>query len=331
MLGLATAGGKSARAANESITLVNYGGDAIKAYAEYWGKPFTQATGITVNIDGSGPLLGRIRKMVDDKAVVWDIGDLAPYYGVRLGSDYFVPIDYSIVARDKSFPWLMSDYCAGSYCYSNVLAYDSSKFPSDPPKTWVDFFDRKKYPGKRALFKWGDGSPEACMLGAGKALNEVFPLDMDLVAKMVKSLGDDLVLWDSGGMSQQLFLDGEIVMGMLWNTRARQLERDTKGRVKYTWNQQIVAPAGWSILKGSKHVAAAQKFIASTQNPASQIGLLDALGNGPASLEAVKMLTPEQAKSNPTSHLEVGVLQSAEYYAKHYDEMVDNWTDAISG
>lgn len=316
--------------AAETITLANWGGDALKAYAEAWTNDFTAETGIGVTLDGSGPLVGRIRKMVEDGAVTWDVTDAAPYYGIQLGEKFAEKIDYSVVDPSKYYEWNKNEFAAGNYVYSSVLAYDSSKF-DEAPTSWVDFFDLKKFPGKRLMFKWFDGQPEACVMGAGKKPGEVYPIDMDLVSEMIKSLGDNLVLWDSGGVSQQLFMDGEVVMGNIWNTRASQLERDTKGRIKWIWNQQIVQPAAWLIPKGSKHVEASQKFIASTQNIDRQIKLLDLLGNGPANPQALAKLNDAQKKLNPTSHLDVALPQDYAWYAANYNDALDAWTDAIGG
>lgn len=315
--------------AAERITLANFGGDALKAFGDAWTKPFEHDSSIGVDMDGSGPLIGSVKKMVDEHNVYWDVIDGDGMYGPTLGPNYLEPIDYSIVNPDHFFPWNKQPYGAGNYVYSHVLAYDSSKL-DEAPTGWADFFDLKRFPGKRSMFKWFLCMPEICMLAAGKKPDEVYPIDMDLVIDKVKSLGENLVLWDSGASSQQLFLDGEVVMGNIWNTRARILERDTKGRVKFTWNEQIVVPATWNIPKGTKHLAAAQRFIASTQNPARQIMILDAMGNGPASPATVALLSEEQKRINPSSHLEKGIIRNDQWYAQNYDTQLGNWLDAIS-
>lgn len=320
----------NAFAATERITLANFGGDAIKAYNDAWTRQFTQETGIGVELDGSGPLVGSVKKMIDENNVHWDIVDGDGMYGPILGSRYLEPIDYSVVDPKGFFSWNKQQFGAGSYVYSHVLTYDSSKF-AKAPTSWADFFDLKRFPGKRAMFKWFLCMPEACMLAAGKKPSEVYPIDMKLVIDMVKSLGDNLVLWDTGASSQQLFLNGDIVMGNIWNTRAMRLSRDTKGRIASTWNQQIIVPATWNIPKGSKHVAAAQRFIASTQDVKRQIKLLDEMGNGPANPAALPFLTAAQKQVNPTSHLDSGIIRNDRWYAENYDTQLGNWLDAISG
>jgi putative spermidine/putrescine transport system substrate-binding protein len=316
--------------AAESITLCNYGGPAVDAMRAALVDPFRAETGIDVQFDTSGPIVGVLKKMVDDKSTIWDVIDGGPFYTYLLGGDYFEPIDYNVVDKSKIFDWAQNEYAAGSYVYSNVLTYDSAKL-KEAPTGWADFFDLEKFPGKRALYKWFDGSPEACLLGAGMSPDKIYPMDWDVITKMIEKLGDNLVLWDSGAISQQLFLDEEIVMGNIWNTRAKVLERDTKGRVKWIWNQQIVAPASWLIPKGSKNAAAAQKFIASAQDPERQIKLLDALGNGPINPKADSLLTEEQKRVNPSSHMETALVEDMKWYGENYDASVDKWMNVTTG
>ncbi|KPW52742.1 hypothetical protein ALO95_200201 [Pseudomonas syringae pv. antirrhini] len=315
---------------NEQMTVANQGGDAVKVFGDAWTTPFERGTGIKVNIDGSGTLVGTVKKMVDDRNVHWDVLDGDGFFSPMLGADYLEPIDYNIVSPNGFFDWNKQTYGAGNYVYSVVLAYDKSKL-STAPKNWVDFFDRKNFPGKRALFKWFLCMPEVCMLGAGRKPEEIYPIDMNLVTEMVQSLGDDLVLWDSGASSQQLFLDGEVVMGAVWNTRATSVARDTNDRIAWTWEDQIVTPATWNIPKGAKNVAAAQRFIASTQDIRSQIKVLELMGYGPANPAAINQLNEAQARINPTSHLDKGIIRNDLWYAQHMNSELGTWLDAISG
>lgn len=330
-LGSAVAGTGAGRALAQEqgeIVLSNFGGDAINAYQTAWGQPFAEESGIAVNIDGSGPLVGNIRKMVDERNVIWDVVDSADYYALQLGEEYLMPIDYSVIDPAKLYDWNKMERGSGSYTFSNVLAYDSSKF-DEAPTGWADFFDLEKFPGKRLLYKWFDSQPEAFMMAAGRSMDEIYPIDMDLVVDMLESLGDNLILWDSGGMSQQLFLDEEVVMGNIWNTRARVLNRDTEGRVKWIWNQQIVSPGIWTVPIGAPNPEGAMKFMASTLVPERQIALLDMLGNGPANPAAAPMLTDEQRAIDPTSHIAEGLVHDAQWYADNYENEMYTWLDAV--
>lgn len=322
----------TAEAATSEITVANYGGDALAAWAKAWGDPFTQKTGIKVHFDGSGPLPGNIKQQVQAHNVIWDVSDGDGYYGIQLGDAGFLdPIDYTIVDKSKVWPEFIWPYGVCDYVYSYVLAYDTTKVKGVP--TWKDFFDLQTYPGKRSLWKYFMGTGEPILLADGVAPDKLYPMDMDRVIAKAKTLGDNLILWDSGASSQQMFMDSEVTMACIWNTRASVLKRDTKGRVDYTFNQGIRTSGAMTIPKGVKDPKASNQFIATAQDPQSQLLLLKLMGNGPANPAASKMATGDLAAMDPSNpaNLPLQINRDEEWYAKHYDDAVGTWLDAMSG
>ncbi len=318
------------RAQDKALTIANFGGDAVDAFTQAWTAPFAASSGAEVTIDGAGPLPGAIKKMVEEKNVIWDVSDGDGFYAFQLGREGLLEtIDYSVVKKDDLFPWNAYEHGVGNYVYSYVLVYRKSKYP-EPPTGWADFLNLEKFPGKRTLWKWFAGAPEPLLLGMGVPKDQIYPIDMDKVVAAAKGLGDNLILWDSGGSSQQLFLDGEVDMGAIWHTRATVLERDTGGDVTWTWNDHILSPGAWVIPKGGRDPALAQSFIASTQDPQRQIKLLELLGNGPANPKAIPLLTEAQRRLNPTSHLDLALIRDEEWYATQYDAALGVWLDAIA-
>ncbi len=329
---LTTLGARSAAAETKEITIANFGGEAIKHYATAWGDPFTADTGIKVKIDGSGPLPGKIRSQVDAKNVIWDVADGSGYYSTQLGpTGYLEPIDYTIVDKKNLWEGWAWPYAAGDYAFSYVLAYDTTKVKGVP--SWADFFDTKKYPGKRATFKYFEGTGEQILLGDGVAPDKLYPMDMKRVVAKAKSLGKDLILWESGAASQQLFLDGEVVMASIWHTRAGLLKRDTKGRVDFTWNQAIRCPGAWVIPKGAKDPKVSNQFIAASLKPERQLKLLELLGNGPSNPAASAMAKGEIAAKDPinAANLKVEITRDEEWYATSYDDALDKWLEGLAG
>jgi putative spermidine/putrescine transport system substrate-binding protein len=332
-LGAAAIGGiRPARADAKEITVANFGGDALTAWASAWGDPFTKDTGIAVHFDGSGPLPGNIKQQVQANNVIWDVSDGDGYYGIQLGDAGFLdPIDYSIVDKAKVWPEFVWPYGVCDYIYSYVLAYDTTKVKGVP--TWTDFFDLKKYPGKRSFWKYFMGTGEPILLADGVPPDKLYPLDVNRCIAKAKTLGDNLILWDSGASSQQMFEDGEVTMACIWNTRASVLKRDTKGRVDYTFNQAIRTSGAMIIPKGVKDPKASNTFIATAQDPQSQLLLLKLMGNGPANPAASKMATGDLAAMDPSSpaNRAVQINRDETWYAKNYDDAVGTWLDAMSG
>ena len=154
-------------AASGELVFVNWGGDATAAYDAAYGKAFTAATGIAFKQDGTGPTEGAIAAQIKSGKPSWDIVDADPFSAQSLGKQgMMVPIDYAVVDKKKfrdGFGW---EFAASSYFYSNVLAYDSTKYKT-APTGMADFFDVAKFPGKRAMYKWGSGMWEAALLADG--------------------------------------------------------------------------------------------------------------------------------------------------------------------
>ena len=325
---------REAMAQAKELVLANFGGDAVRGMSEAWGVPFTETSGVDVIVDGATPLAGKIKAMVESGKVVWDVCDGDGFLCDQLGKEGLLEdIDYNVV--DKSMVrdgWAWKNGVA-NYTYSFVLAYKKSMFPDKPP-TYADFFDVEKYPGKRTMWKYQMGGMEACLLGDGVPPDQIYPADVQRAVKKAKSLGDNIIYWDSGASSQQLFMDDEVVMGNIWNTRASILERDTDGEITWTWDQGIFCPSAFVIPKGNPAGAkVANEFIASVLIPERQIKLLELLGNGPSNPKASEMLPENLRRIDPgyPDNLAKQIMRSEEWYEKNYDEAVEIWLDGISG
>ena len=217
-----------ARAADKQLVLVNWGGDAIKAYDQAFGQPFFKETGIEVKEDGTGPTEGAIAAQFKSGKPTWDLVDADPFSAITLGKQGMIePIDYTIVDKSKMRPGFGWDYAASTYFFSYVIAYDAQKFTSDPPKGMADFFDVAKYPGKRSLYKWGAGMWEAALLADGVAPDKLYPLDLKRAHDKLAAFKPNVVsYWGGGAASQQVMLSGDASMAIIWSTRASLLDHD---------------------------------------------------------------------------------------------------------
>jgi len=316
------------------IVLCNFGGDAVPAWGEAWGEPFTKDTGIKVTIIGGEPTPGAIKAMVESGKVTWDLAD---------GDMYYLPIlaklgdiqkyDYTKVDRAKVRPEFVQEYGCANYLYSYVNGYDTSKTGGRVPNGFKDYLNFKDFPGKRAMYKWLAGSLEAVLLADGVAPEKLYPLDVKRAFALIRAHKDQFLLWGGGAASQQLFRDGEVTMGVLWCTRATVLDRESKGKLTWTWDQGIIAPGVPPVLKNNPAGPVVWDFIASMQKPERQIELLKLLGNGPANPAAGEMLTPDLQKIDcgyePNFRRQIPI--NSDWYAENYDQVQNDFLDLMSG
>ncbi|MCE4069609.1 MULTISPECIES: ABC transporter substrate-binding protein [Pseudomonas] len=334
-LPLALRNGVSFAAGDKPLVVVNWGGDAIKAFGKAWTEGFSKATGIPTKIDGSGPTEGAIRTQLSSGRVSWDVVDAESSILQNLGKEGLVqPIDYNVVSKDKVLPGFAYEYGIADYMLSYVIAYDSERFGDKAPKTWADFWDVKTFPGKRTLYKWMNGMLEAALLADGVAPDKLYPLDVPRAMKKIEELKPHvLAFWGSGAETQQLLIEGEVSMGAIWNTRAQVITEDSEDRIKWTFDNALLGCSNWGVLKGNPAgTEAAMKFIAYAQDPQSQVELFKMFGNGPANPAAAALIPEDRKHLNCTdpANLPKQIMLSHEWYTDHYAATLEQYLTHIS-
>lgn len=324
-----------AHAASEELVVVNWGGDAQPAFERIWADPFAEApAGMPTVVDGAGPSSGKIKAMVESGAVVWDVCDRNLPASIDLGQQGLLePVDWSVVDPDKLRETHRTDWGVGSYLYSFALTWDSAAL-EQAPQTWADFWNRKDFPGTRTLRNNFEGMLEAALMADGVEADAaaLYPVDVERAFEKIREIREDTIFWTSGSQSQELFRNREVTMGNLWHTRALLLREETEGRVQFDFNQAILFAGAWIVPKGNPAGAKAWDFIASTQDPESQVALFEALGNGPVNPAAGAMVPEDLRADDPGSpeNFARQVAVDARWYAENYADVLNRYTDLIA-
>ena len=318
----------------QQLVLVNWGGDAMTAYAEAYGKPFEEETGIPVVMDGTGPTEGAVLAQAQSGTITWDLMDIDPFSAITLGKqDVLEPIDYNVVDRSKfreGFGW---EHATSAYFFSYVIAYDSEAFET-APTSWADFFDVEKFPGPRTMYKWGVGNWEAAALADGASPENLYPIDLEAAHAKIQAFKDNVsVFWGGGAESQTAMLNGEAVMGLVWSTRAKLIEEDSGGRIKYIWDQGLISPGAFGVMKnnpgGKENV---MKLLAAMQVPERELIMFNLLGQGPANPAADELIPEDLRRHNPVApdNISKQIALDMEWYAENYTAALDQFLAIIS-
>ncbi|MBN8942966.1 MAG: ABC transporter substrate-binding protein [Rhizobiales bacterium] len=316
--------------ARKEVILVNYGGAAMKAFDEAYVQPFA-AQGGRIVLDGSGPLNGKILTMVQSRNVTWDICDAGITTLAELGPrNALEKIDYSIVDKTKVPAEFAYENGVVNYMFSSVLAWDTAKVKETP--TLADFFDLKKYPGRRMMRKDSQAMLELCLLADGVPIDKLYPLDTRRAFAKLATIKKEVLYWNSGAESQSLMRDGECVMGLLWHTRANILKAETNNRIAFTFKDGLLQPGLWVVPKGNPAGAEAFRAIASMQQPEGQVKLLAAMGNGPSNPAAQALVPEAQRAMNPAdpSNAAVQAKINAAWYIENHSKTFQAYLDFIS-
>jgi len=134
-----------------TLTFVSYGGIYQDGQTQAAVDPFAKASGARVLQDGPTET-AKIKTQVESGNVTWDVIDSTNVNTAQHCGDLFMPIDTSIVDISKLPAGSKTDDCSvPAMGYGLIVVYNTKKYGANPPKTWADFYDTAKFPGKRAI------------------------------------------------------------------------------------------------------------------------------------------------------------------------------------
>ena len=197
-------------------------------------------------------------------------------------------------------PGLAGEYCVGGDVFSTVLAWNTKTYGDKGPQSWADFWDVKKFPGKRSYRKGVAGALEPALMADGVPPDKVYevlsqPGGIERAIKKIKELKPHIaVWWSSGAQHAQLMKDGEVDMITGWNGRFDVVAKDG-GKVAYTFNQALLDYDCYAIPKGAPNKAAAMKFLAEISKPQYQAEFTKYITYGPTNKKAYDLGTIDAA------------------------------------
>ncbi|MEO9337437.1 ABC transporter substrate-binding protein [Mesorhizobium sp. SB112] len=292
-------------ASAEQITFVSQGGAYQEAQTKAILDPVAELLGITINQDSSPDAWPVIKTQTETGKPVWDVIDTPAKDCIRGGEQGMIePLDFSKLPNVTNMPAeYKSPYSVAYEFYSSVLAYNTDKFGENPPQSWADFWDVKKFPGTRALRNHPLATLEAALLADGVTPDKMYPLDVDRAFKKLEEIKPHVtVWWTSGAQSAQLLADGEVDMEMAWNGRVTAVAKEGLP-IGYTFNEGFLQYTSLCILKGAPNLETAVKFINAAMAPDIQANFPAYIDYGPGNPEAYKTgkISPERAAEMPSS------------------------------
>lgn len=310
-----------------TIVFTSWGGAYQDAEKVAYCEPFEKATGAKVVQDGPvNP--AKFRAMAASGTPDWDVVDITGgFIEVAAKDGLLEKIDPKLIHLDRIDPRFVHEYGVGCIVWSSNLGYSTTAFPNDPPKTWADLFDLKKYPGKRTLQDSPVASLEVALLADGVAPDKLYPLDADRAFKKLSEIKKQVVFWSTNSQSQQLFVDREVVAGIILNGRVYDAAQ--KGaKIALSWEQNIQQVDYLVVPKGSKNRDAAMRLIDTMTVAENQAKVANLIAYSPTNPEALKGI---DAKVTPwlcttPENIQKGFVLSQVYWRDHLKDLTERWT-----
>ncbi|WP_374440935.1 ABC transporter substrate-binding protein [Stella sp.] len=288
--------GVAAPTAAQELTVVSFGGSYQAGQSKALFQPAAAAMGIKVKEETySG--IADLRLKIRAGANTWDIVTSGSGSAARAGAEGILEkLDYKVIDVSSFTPGFYQDYCVGGDVFSTVLAWNTKTFGDKGPQSWADFWDVKKFPGKRSYRNAVAGALEPALMADGVPPNKVYetlsaPGGIERAIKKIKELKPHIaVWWSSGAQHAQLMKDGEVDMITGWNGRFDVVAKDG-GKVAYTFNQGLLDYDCYAIAKGAPNKDLAMKFLAEISKPKYQAEFTKYITYGPTNKKAYELGT----------------------------------------
>jgi putative spermidine/putrescine transport system substrate-binding protein len=284
--GLVVAGLAPPAAAQDSITVSSWGGAFQDAERKAFFEPAAKALKITIKEDTTNGIAD-VRAQVQARAVKWDVTEQGSNTCAQLQAEGNVePLDYSVIKTEGIPKSLVSSHWVGIIFYSTVIAWNTAKYGDKGPQTWAEFWDVKKFPGRRSLYGKPYYNLEAATMADGVPKEKVYEVlstekGLNRAFEKLKEIKPHVaVWWKSGAQSAQLLKDGEVDLIGLWNGRVSTIMKDG-AKANFTFNQGVFDYDCLVIPKGAKNKALAMKAINEFLKPENQAMLPRYISYGP--------------------------------------------------
>ncbi|MFA4929670.1 MAG: ABC transporter substrate-binding protein [Patulibacter sp.] len=324
-------GSDSAGSGGGKLTFVSFGGAFQDNQTKAWSDPFSATAGTKV-LNDSPPEPAKLRAMVEAKRVSWDVAEFGGGNSVEWCGELVEPIDYTQIDKTQ-FPEGTATECGvPAVAYGLVLVYNADKLGDNPPKTLADFFDAKKYPGRRVTSREVEtGLIESALLADGVPSKSLYPLDVDRALGVWDRVKDQTTFAKTYGQIQQLLVGKQVDMGLV--VQARALTAVKEGApFKPVWDKTVIATDVLVVPKGAPNRDAAMKYVAFATKPEQSAKFAELSGTAPSNLDAKPQYSPEAAALDPlTEGRGEAVNIQSEWWGTNVDETRRKFTAWLGG
>nr|WP_232429586.1 extracellular solute-binding protein [Noviherbaspirillum autotrophicum] len=310
------------------MTVVNFGGANGLAQKAAYVEPFQKASGNKVTVVEYNGEMAKLKAMVETKKVSWDLVEIeSGEIGRACDEGLLEKIDISKIGKKEDFmPAAIHECGLGAFVWSTVLGYNADKLKT-PPTSWADFWDVKKFPGKRGLRKGARFNMEFALMADGVAPKEVYNVlstkaGVDRAFKKLDELKGNIQWWEAGAQPPQFLVAGDVVMSSVYNGRIDAAQREGKN-LAISWNGSVYDLDYWVIPKGAKNKDLAEKFIAYSSTPEAQHVYATKIAYGPVNNYAFKRMDYKLLSQLPTSsaNAKTAVQANLKFWADHGEEL----------
>jgi putative spermidine/putrescine transport system substrate-binding protein len=328
----------SGSAMAQELRVVSWGGAVSDAYRTTMWEPFAKASGVNVIEDVYNGEFAQIQAQVQSGNVKWDLADPElPEVEQGCREGLFEKLDPAEFDQTNLMADTVTECGVLTILGSDVMAYNKDKI-AEPPKSWAEFWDTDKFPGKRGMRRSITTTLPIALLADGVPKEEVYALlatkeGQDRAFAKLDELRPHIVWWSSGTDHIQGLLTGEYDLTMAYNGRISAANKEEGSNLAIAWDAgHVLNSDRWVILKGSPNKKEALEFLKFSLLPEQQAAFMRAIPYGQVNLAAMELLTPEERADLPSTkeHMETALLLEPSFYLDHREALTERFESWVN-
>jgi len=318
------------------LAYVGIGGPTQEALRKAYFEPFEKETGIKV-VEDTGMSPARIEAEVKSGHPTIDVTNISTAaFETLLAKGLLSPIDYKYYDPENLTSMaegtIRGKFAVASSYTSLGMSFSTAAFPDGKPQpnSWADFWDVKKFPGKRTMPYCGvlEGDwplPEAALLADGVPRDKLYPLDIPRAIKKLKELAPNVIWWKNTGQPGQYLVSQEAVMAMDSVGRTNNL-MDKGAPVRYVWNGAQTFSSRWIVLKDAPDSDNAIRFLAFVARPEPEVQRAKLIGYAPINPRAYDLM--DKAAASRLATYPDNFKLTFPYDFRWWADNLSKWTEA---
>ncbi|NNL19211.1 MAG: ABC transporter substrate-binding protein [Boseongicola sp.] len=308
-------------AQGKRVVVVNFGGKMGDVKRKAFYDPFTQDTGIEV-VTVSPPELAKLKLMVEQGAVEWDLVDLLPaWVGAAKQMDLLQEVDDSIVDRADALPAAKDPLACGVSVSAGGIAYPTDRLQGQQPKTWPEFWDVANHPGRRGLRTRVADTLEIALMADGVAPADVYPCDVERAFKALDRIKPHVSHWiDSTAQTVSLIQSNETDYTFTYTTRVKGMQ-ESGVPMEYSFEQNLLGMVFTAVPKGAPNSDGAMRLLSYIMDPDRQVEMANGSGDAPTYVSSIEKVDADVRKWLPDLSSDNNMVINGDWWAANAAEL----------
>jgi putative spermidine/putrescine transport system substrate-binding protein len=317
------------------LTAVGFGGATQEAFHKAYFKPYAAQSGKPVVQDTYDGGIAKQKAMVQAGNPTWDVVQMDENeMALACEQGLLEPLDHSKLSNAGDIPADKFAPCGvGAIVWSEVMTYDNKKFASDGPKTWADFWNVKKWPGKRGLRKQARMTLEIALMADGVKPSDVYTVlatkaGQDRAFAKLDEIKPYIQWWETGAQPLEWLSSGSVAVTAAYNGRIA-IANQQGGHFPLIWNQQLYSMDYWTIIKGTPNLADSYALLDYMVSPKAQTAFAQAIPYGIVNAKAQAALDKQTLSNLPTApaNLENALLLDTPFWVNYEEDLMARFTN----